>query len=65
MPIFEFQCEDCGRGFERLLLNREAPVECPACGSPEVVKQFSTFSMQADTGFSGSLGAGCGCAPTG
>ncbi len=65
MPIFEFQCEGCGSYFEQLVLSREASVNCPTCGSPEVIKQFSSFSTQTASGFSGSLGPGCGCAPTG
>ncbi len=65
MPIFEFRCESCGSGFEQLLLSREALVACPTCGSPKVVKQFSTFSMQTSGGGAGASGSGCGCAPVG
>ncbi|MFQ5883223.1 MAG: zinc ribbon domain-containing protein [Candidatus Methylomirabilales bacterium] len=65
MPIFEFLCRGCGASFEQFLMRREASVSCPTCGSPEVVKQFSAFSMPTAAGSSGSLGSGCGCAPSG
>jgi putative FmdB family regulatory protein len=65
MPIFEYQCQGCGDCFERLVLGGGVSVSCPACGSSELVKQFSTFSTQTSAGFSGSLGPGCGCAPSG
>lgn len=65
MPIFEYVCGSCGAFFERLVMNREAPVSCPTCRSTDVAKQFSAFSMQTAAGFSGSMGGGCGCAPAG
>ncbi len=65
MPIFEYQCQRCGTCFERLIISRETAVNCPSCADSEVVKQFSTFSTNTAAGFSGSLGPGCGCAPSG
>jgi putative FmdB family regulatory protein len=65
MPIFEYMCQVCGAGFEQLIMGREASVSCPTCGSPEVAKQFSTLSAQTTGGFVGSMGSGCGCAPSG
>ncbi len=65
MPIFEYLCQGCGAFFEKLVLDRDAAVSCPACRSPDVAKQFSAFSMKTASGFSGSMGAGCGCTPVG
>lgn len=65
MPIFEYQCQGCGACFERLIMGERTSVSCPTCGSSDVVKQFSSFSTQTAAGLSGSLGAGCGCAPSG
>jgi len=65
MPIFEYVCQGCGAFFEKLVVSREAAVSCPTCQSPDVAKQFSGFSMKTTAGFSGSMGAGCGCAPSG
>lgn len=65
MPIFEYECQGCGRAFEQFVMSRETVVSCPTCHSADVVKLFSAFSTQTAAGFSGSMGAGCGCAPTG
>ena len=65
MPIFEYQCQGCGGLFEQLVMSTGASVSCPTCGNRDVVKQFSVFSTQTPAGFSGSMGPGCGCAPTG
>jgi putative FmdB family regulatory protein len=65
MPIFEYVCHDCGAAFEKLVMGREAAVNCPTCQSLNVAKQFSAFSTRTAAGFSGSMGAGCGCAPSG
>ncbi|HBG04077.1 MAG TPA: zinc ribbon domain-containing protein [Geobacter sp.] len=54
MPIFEFTCKGCGNRFEKLQKSDSAcQAECPACGSVEVQKEFSTFSS-----------AGTSCQPT-
>ena len=46
MPIFEYQCQDCQVGFEVLLKNRQSPrPSCPRCGSKNVKKQLSGFSV--------------------
>ena len=35
MPLYEYQCRECGRRFERLQKVNDAPVsECPYCGGP-------------------------------
>ena len=65
MPIFEYECQGCGSFFEQFVRRQEASVRCPTCQSMDVVKQFSAFSMQTAAGFSGSMGAGSGCAPPG
>ncbi len=51
MPIFEYVCETCERIFERLTFRQQggAPTPCPACGSVQTTKVFSTFSTQAGT----------------
>jgi putative FmdB family regulatory protein len=58
MPIYEFQCDACGRTFEELFRSpseRRRP-KCPKCKSPDVHKRFSTFAM------GGAGGGGGGCA---
>lgn len=42
MPIYEYQCPDCGHRFEKLQKMSEGPVRvCPACGQEEVRKLVS------------------------
>jgi putative FmdB family regulatory protein len=37
MPIYEFECTDCGERFERLQkLSDPDPTDCPTCGKPRV-----------------------------
>jgi len=59
MPIYEYQCGKCGRGFEKLVPRASAPQPaCPACGSKNVKKQFSSFSAGASSGKSESCSMG-------
>jgi len=48
MPIYEYQCEDCQRRFEDLIRNKadEEALQCPSCGSKNLVKQMSAFGVQ-------------------
>lgn len=42
MPIFDFQCENCGHEFEKLVMKSDAPAPaCVACSSDKVIKQVS------------------------
>jgi len=35
MPIYEFECETCGRRFEKIQKFSDPPLEaCPVCGGP-------------------------------
>lgn len=43
MPIYEFECEDCGERFEELV-GAEATAACPACGAERVRRLYSTVS---------------------
>jgi putative FmdB family regulatory protein len=47
MPIYEYRCQDCGKGHEILLRRREERVACPACGSKKLTRLFSTFAAHA------------------
>ena len=46
MPIYEYECQKCGKVFSHLhrRLNEAAPV-CPECGG-ETKKKFSSFSAK-------------------
>jgi len=40
MPIYEYNCEGCGKNFEYLVLGEEA-THCPKCNSEKVKRQMS------------------------
>ena len=46
MPIFEFECLECGVEFEKLLWKAVpvSEVACPICGSRSVDEKVSTFA---------------------
>jgi putative FmdB family regulatory protein len=43
MPIYEFECEDCGARFEELVA-ASAVVPCSACGSAQTRRLLSAVS---------------------
>lgn len=41
MPMYDYQCEKCGHGFEHEhAMSFTGKVKCPACGSTRTVKVF-------------------------
>jgi putative FmdB family regulatory protein len=64
MPIYEYQCQECGEEFEKLVrsISSVHEVECPRCGGKKVKKAFSLFGTQSSS--SGGLSTGT-CAPSG
>lgn len=48
MPIFEFQCQECGNPFEELVSSTSAITDltCPNCGSENIRKKLSTFASK-------------------
>ena len=49
MPIFEYQCDDCGTSFEKLVRKSDADgVACPSCGEKHLKQQYSTFAARAN-----------------
>ncbi|MCK9356880.1 MAG: zinc ribbon domain-containing protein [Dehalococcoidia bacterium] len=69
MPLYEYQCERCGKRFEvrQSFSQGGADLKCPACGAAAPRRLFSSFSCagSSDSGFSGdsgfSSGGGSGC----
>ena len=56
MPIFEYQCTQCGTTFEQFTQRAkegQAPA-CPRCGAERAERVLSGFARQAATG------SGCG-----
>jgi putative FmdB family regulatory protein len=44
MPIYEFECEECGGRFEELVSAGGRAPACPACGSARSRRLLSTVS---------------------
>lgn len=45
MPIYEYQCNKCGKTFEiyqRITANED--IKCPACGAEKPTRKISAFS---------------------
>ncbi len=51
MPIFEYQCDDCGTRFEKLLrrAGETAGIACPSCGEAHLSECLSTFAAHANS----------------
>jgi putative FmdB family regulatory protein len=66
MPLFEFDCSECGATFEKLVRSADAVPEvvCPACGSRKVSEKISAFASISKGGSSLPSG-GPSCAPGG
>ena len=66
MPIYEYNCENCGDDFECLVFRTEELVECPTCGNKGPRKKMSTFGFSTGGKLklpsNGGSGSGCsGC----
>jgi putative FmdB family regulatory protein len=52
MPTYEFWCHKCAKTFELIFSlaeyerKRKEGMQCPACGSSEVVQQISSFQVK-------------------
>ena len=51
MPIYEYQCQDCGKELEVLQKISDAPlVDCPACGASALKKKVSAAAFRLKGG---------------
>ena len=48
MPLYDFECLDCGERFEALVLGRGSPT-CPSCQSSKLEQLLSTFAVNSET----------------
>lgn len=44
MPVYEFECEQCGVRFEELVPSETASLACPECGSARTKRLLSPVS---------------------
>ena len=66
MPLYEFECLDCGQPFEKLVRTAAAVagLVCPACGQPHIQKKLSVFAASVKERQTSQAG-GAACAPGG
>jgi putative FmdB family regulatory protein len=48
MPIYEYQCHQCGNEFELLILKGSPEPSCPACQSKEIEQLLSGFAVSSE-----------------
>ncbi len=63
MPVYEFQCDDCGQVFEALLRFSQADEKqsCPGCGGQNTHRLLSRIAAPSFSGGSGaSVSGSCG-----
>jgi putative FmdB family regulatory protein len=65
MPLYEYQCEECGESFELLVRSsdQQDEVTCPKCGGKKVRKAISLFGVGA-SGRKAASGPSCSTGPT-
>lgn len=60
MPLYEYECRDCGARFEQLVRRQDAEVVCRSCGSGTVSQLLSTFAVAGATRSSAPEPGPCG-----
>ncbi|MBN1811787.1 MAG: zinc ribbon domain-containing protein [Anaerolineae bacterium] len=66
MPIYEYQCADCGAKFGKLrpMSQADSPAACLQCGSGRTSRVLSLFSAMSkgSNGHSHTVAGGSSCA---
>jgi putative FmdB family regulatory protein len=59
MPFYEYQCEKCGKRFEKLISISQADKKqtCPNCGGKNTKKILSVFASKSSSS-AGTSGGG-------
>ncbi len=58
MPIYEFECQNCGKPFETLVMGFSIDnIKCPECNSEDVKKKISSFAVKGNSITSSSFNA--------
>ena len=71
MPVYEFECKDCGKTFDHLAPTMQATnqkARCPQCQSRNAIRKVSVFAVAnaqpagaVMPGGAGGGGGGCCC----
>ena len=65
MPIYEYECGDCGTRYERLVLSKSQKIDCPRCHSARKTLRLSVFSTTGKAGGSAEAPGACSLGPGG
>jgi len=57
MPIYEYECRQCGHRFEYLVLPTSAAPECPACQKNDLKQLISLCAMSSEATREANLSA--------
>jgi putative FmdB family regulatory protein len=57
MPIYEYECRQCGHRFEYLALPSSPAAECPACRKTDLEQLISLCGMSSETTRQANLSA--------
>jgi len=49
MPIYDYECSDCGERFEALVLRGGSAPCCPSCQSQNLEQQISLFAVDSES----------------
>jgi putative FmdB family regulatory protein len=60
MPLFEYECRQCGHQFEALVIGSRTPA-CPKCKSEDLEKRVSRVGMAGSASYGGSSRPSSGC----
>ena len=61
MPIYEYNCGNCGDDFECIVFRTDEPVECPKCGNKSAQEEnvhFRFFHRRPDRSSPHGFGLG-------
>ncbi|HOO14934.1 MAG TPA: zinc ribbon domain-containing protein [Candidatus Marinimicrobia bacterium] len=62
MPIYEFECQNCGRVFEELVFSKnfsENGITCPHCGFKQAKKLISAPALSKSSACSSCSAKSC------
>jgi len=67
MPIYEYQCNECGSEFEKMVRFSEADrsQSCPTCQSQDTRKKISVFASHGSSPGGSSVSSGSSCSSGG
>ena len=60
MPIYSYKCKKCGKIFDLLVgvTSEKMEKKCPNCGSRDIEKQVTSFSINSSNSSSGNCPTG-------